>query len=81
MSNIDLTKELQTPLHAAIIRGNHQMVSLLIESGANIDAQDYMYKTPLLHAVLKKNTSGVKVLLHYNCDVNLTGWIFPKTLA
>lgn len=67
-------KRRQTPLHAAAIRGDNLMTSMLLESGANVDAQDYMYKTPLLHAVLKNIPSCVKILLHHNCNVNMSGW-------
>lgn len=73
--NCASSKRRQTPLHAAVIRGNPQITSLLLEAGACVDDQDYMYKTPLLHAVLKNAPECVKILLQHNCNVNLSGWV------
>ncbi|XP_061185661.1 ankyrin repeat and SOCS box protein 11-like [Saccostrea echinata] len=87
-SNVDhsSSRYRQTALHAAVIRGNEKFASLLLEAGANPDVQDRMFKTPLLHAVQKYQPSCVALLIKYNCNVDLSGWVTglsttPLTLA
>ena len=40
-----------TPLHGAVLGGKIEVVELLLKSGANINAQNFVGKTPLYHAV------------------------------
>lgn len=68
-------KRRQTALHAAVIRDNALFVSALLEGGADPDVRDYIHKTPLLYAVQRGSIACVKLLVHYNCDANLTGWV------
>ncbi|XP_048754277.2 serine/threonine-protein kinase TNNI3K-like [Ostrea edulis] len=76
----------QTALHAAAIRGSVAFTSFLLENGADPDAQDRMFKTPLLLAVHKNHRSCAALLIKHNCDVDLSGWVSgrsttPLTLA
>ncbi|XP_060069107.1 26S proteasome non-ATPase regulatory subunit 10-like [Ylistrum balloti] len=73
--NHSSAKRRQTALHAAVIRDKVEFVSALVEGGANLDSRDYLHKTPLMHAVQRGATSCVKLLIYYNCDVTLTGWV------
>ena len=69
------SKRRQTALHAAVVNGNHQFVDEFLKAGANPDIQDYLCKTPLLHAVQRNLPACVAILIRYNCDVNRTGWV------
>lgn len=71
--NHSSTQRQQTALHAAVIRGNIQAVSILLEAGADPDLQDYLGKTPLMHAVQRDLVACAKLLVRYNCDVNTAG--------
>ncbi|KAJ8313736.1 hypothetical protein KUTeg_008297 [Tegillarca granosa] len=71
--NHSSTQRRQTALHAAVIRGNIQVVSILLEAGAEPDLQDYLGKTPLMHAVQRDFLACAKLLMRYNCDVNIAG--------
>ncbi|OWF39466.1 ankyrin repeat and SOCS box protein 13-like [Mizuhopecten yessoensis] len=73
--NHSSTKRRQTALHGAVIRDKVEFVSALVEGGANLDSRDYLHKTPLLYAVQRGAISCVKLLVYYNCDVTLTGWV------
>ncbi|XP_069110233.1 26S proteasome non-ATPase regulatory subunit 10-like [Argopecten irradians] len=69
------SKRRQTALHAAVVREKVEFVSALVEGGANLDSRDYLHKTPLMHAVQRGAVSCVKLVVYYNCDVSLTGWV------
>lgn len=76
----------QTALHAAVIRGHVGYTSLLLEAGAHPDVQDRMFKTPLLHAVHKHHPACAALLIKFNCNVDMSGWVSglsttPLTLA
>ena len=75
------TKRRQTSLHAAIIKGNYQLAELLILQGAKLDSQDYLYKTPLLHAVQRNMSNCCKLLIHHNCNVNIPGFVNGQRLS
>ena len=71
----------QTALHAAVIKGDNHTAELLIESGAYLDVQDYLGKTPLLHAVQRNLFAGVKMLIKHNCNVNIPGFVNGTSLS
>uniref|UniRef100_G1NE98 NFKB inhibitor epsilon n=1 Tax=Meleagris gallopavo TaxID=9103 RepID=G1NE98_MELGA len=58
-------------LHISTLKGNIQMMSLLLQSGANIDVQEGTSgKTPLHMAVECHNRSAVQFLLHNGAYVD-----------
>lgn len=66
-----------TALHKAIMMGNIQIIALLLERGATINAKDYQNFTPLHMAVshdetllLATRTAIVQLLLTNNADIN-----------
>ncbi|XP_016139209.1 KN motif and ankyrin repeat domain-containing protein 1-like [Sinocyclocheilus grahami] len=62
----------QTALHLAVRHGRVPMVHLLLEQGADPDAQDHAGTTPLISACDRGHVSIVRILLQEaNCDVNL----------
>lgn len=71
----------QTALHAAVIKGDNDTAEMLIEAEANLDVQDYLGKTPLLHAVQRNLLSSVKLLIKHNCNVDLPGFVNGTSLS
>jgi ankyrin repeat protein len=58
-------------LHRAAVEGHPNCISMLIEQGADIDAQDTKFGcTPLQRAVIKKKIDCVKLLIQ--CKANLS---------
>ena len=61
----------QTPLIAAIVSGNIEIIKLLIDSGADISRIDSrFFKTPLMHAAERNSCEAVKLLVNKGADVN-----------
>ncbi|KAL1279851.1 hypothetical protein QQF64_014451 [Cirrhinus molitorella] len=62
----------QTALHLAVRHGRVPMVRLLLEQGADPNAQDHAGTTPLISACDRGHVNIVQILLEEaNCDVNL----------
>lgn len=65
---------LQTPLHLAADAdrsGSHQtVIYILLKNGANINAQD-RYGNTVLHRLVSEKEEFIKMLLHFQADVNL----------
>lgn len=60
-----------TPLHYAVRKQNFLILELLVNKGADIDAEcGNMGYTPLFYAVTKQNAEMVKLLLKLGADVN-----------
>ncbi|KAF5338867.1 hypothetical protein D9758_015555 [Tetrapyrgos nigripes] len=62
-----------SPLYYASTISLSNIMQLLIEEGANINAQGGKYGTPLLAAVSMQNKDTVKLLLEKGADVNAQG--------
>eukprot|EP01102_Stenamoeba_stenopodia_P014281 TRINITY_DN4721_c0_g1_i2.p1 TRINITY_DN4721_c0_g1~~TRINITY_DN4721_c0_g1_i2.p1 ORF type:complete len:217 (-),score=46.52 TRINITY_DN4721_c0_g1_i2:32-682(-) len=64
----------QTPLHiaASAFTNNMELVSLLLNKGASVNAQDKKNWTPLHYAASYQHLKIVKLLLRNSADVNLT---------
>eukprot|EP01091_Cochliopodium_minus_P000913 TRINITY_DN1080_c0_g6_i1.p1 TRINITY_DN1080_c0_g6~~TRINITY_DN1080_c0_g6_i1.p1 ORF type:complete len:739 (-),score=227.44 TRINITY_DN1080_c0_g6_i1:18-2234(-) len=58
-------------LHSASQEGNVEMVKMLLECGANINAIDKEKYTPVLEAASQKHFNVVKLLLDKNADPNM----------
>ncbi|XP_076676923.1 uncharacterized protein LOC143373487 [Andrena cerasifolii] len=63
-------KEHCTPLYIAVKRKNKKLIKLLLEHGANVDAQDQAGKTILYFAVEDGRSLIVQRLLKHHPDVN-----------
>lgn len=59
-----------TPLHHAACAGHVELVELLLEAGADVDALALNGATPLMRAIQSSRPSCVDVLLKAGADVN-----------
>jgi len=68
-------KDGSTPLHCAVWKGHQQVVALLLEAGADVNAHnenDHWGTTPL-HAAAHANQAAIaQLLIDYGADVNAT---------
>jgi ankyrin repeat protein len=62
--------EFLLPLHFAIEKNNLELVTLLLEKGANPNYPNLHIHVPLERAVKQKNTEMVRLLLEYDADPN-----------
>jgi len=60
-----------TPLHVAAFKGNLNMMKLLLDAGANVDAVDCKNSTPLHYAALEGKPEAAMLLLveGVNCEI------------
>lgn len=63
-----------TPLHEAAETSQLEVASILLELGAEIDAHDDGYNTPLHLAVLYRNPEMLTFLLDRGANINLQGY-------
>jgi ankyrin repeat protein len=69
LANINQADETgYTPLHMAVLENRPEMVSMLLDRGANLQAQTSDGYTPLHIAVLQHNPEIVKLLLDYGAN-------------
>lgn len=59
----------KTPLHEAILTGNHQMVECLLVNGANVHFKTRTGECPLITAVLREDPQIINLLL--KCGAHL----------
>ncbi|CAL1541164.1 unnamed protein product [Lymnaea stagnalis] len=64
------TKTGQTALHMAARHGHFDIVQLLLENGANIDAKDNSKCTPIFSAIEGLQKPIAHLLLEWGCDVH-----------
>lgn len=61
-----------TPLIVAAERNASYLVNVYLTLGANINAQNNMGETAIMHALLTKNYGLIQELINQNADVNIT---------
>ena len=59
----------KTPLHKAVISGNHAIVKLLLSNGAHVDSENAHKNTPLYNAIVK-DFEICATLLNHGADPN-----------
>lgn len=62
---------LQTPLVAAVIRGNLNIIYTLLHCGADVNQCDRIGYTPLMHAAIDGHYEAVEVLVSHFADVKI----------
>ena len=60
----------QTPLLFACEKGHPEVVTRLLDAGADIEARDALGRTPLMTTAISKNMEVVKVLIKRGADIN-----------
>lgn len=63
-----------TPLHVAAIRGDVEMVTLLLNAGAEVNAVGEYGDTPLHEAVSQGHSQVVQLLLSHGASKTATNW-------
>jgi len=63
-------KENMTPLHLSCERGHPEIVKLLLDHGADIEAKDGMGRTPLAFTAGSRNMEVVHILVERGADIN-----------
>lgn len=63
------------PIHVAAQCARHEVARLLLNAGANPDAQTTVGDTPLLYAIRRNDVEMVKILIDAGADVDMAGAI------
>ena len=71
--NVNMLGDNGTALHEASIRGHLEFARMLIEHGADVNAQDYRKSTPLHLASMRVHVELAQMLLERGADVNAQG--------
>ena len=69
-----------TPLHEAIIFNNIEMVKILLQQGAEIEAKDQNSYTPLLFASYHNRIEIMEILLNHGANVHAKVTSFSNSL-
>lgn len=64
-------KPSNTPLHFAAINGDIEIVKMLLDRGANIDAKNQYGRTPLHNAIENKKMEITELLLNRGANINV----------
>lgn len=60
-----------TPMHLAAKSNSPQIIRLLMDKGADINAQDENGFTPLMYAIMQHSNDAVKFLLENGANLNI----------
>jgi len=71
INNEDFFSEKYTPLHKAVINEHLDMVKLLLDNNANVNAKTTVDKTPLHFAIENENLEIAQLLINRNADINI----------
>lgn len=71
MVNACTTRFAQTPAHIAAFGGHPRCLIWLIQSGANINKQDYVDETPIHKAARSGSMESIKALVAHGAQINL----------
>jgi len=64
-------KQVNTPLHEAIKKGNIEIIQTLMQDGTNLNTQNKIGDTPLHEAIKNENIGIIQILLQHGSDPNI----------
>ncbi|KAF6154496.1 hypothetical protein GIB67_028388 [Kingdonia uniflora] len=70
---------LNSPLHFASARGHNEIVTLLIENGADVNSRNYCGQTALMHACRYGHWEVVQTLLLFRSNVTRADYLNGRT--
>ncbi|RYP07260.1 hypothetical protein DL765_009212 [Monosporascus sp. GIB2] len=70
----------QTPLFLAVGHGHYKMAKLLLDKGADVNAQGGKYGNPLQAALYRGDEQVIKLLLDKGANVNTQGGLYGTAL-
>ncbi|KAK1306004.1 E3 ubiquitin-protein ligase XBAT33 [Acorus calamus] len=70
---------LNSPLHFAAAKGHNEIVSLLLENGADVNSRNYCGQTPLMQACRYGHWEVVQTLLLYKSNVSRADYLSGRT--
>lgn len=70
---------LNSPLHFAAAKGHNEIVSLLLESGADVNSRNYCGQTALMQACRHGHWEVVQTLLLSRCNVTRADYLTGRT--
>uniref|UniRef100_A0A452YNL1 RING-type E3 ubiquitin transferase n=1 Tax=Aegilops tauschii subsp. strangulata TaxID=200361 RepID=A0A452YNL1_AEGTS len=70
---------LNSPLHFAAAKGHLDIVTLLLEKGADVNARNYCGQTALMHACRHGHWEVVQMLLLFRCNVTRADYLSGRT--
>jgi E3 ubiquitin-protein ligase XBAT32/33 len=68
-----------SPLHYSAARGHHEIVSLLIESGVDMNLRNYRGQTALMQACLRGHWKVVQTLILFKANINKKDYLSGGT--
>lgn len=70
---------LNSPLHFAAAKGHNEIVTLLLENGADVNSKNYCGQTALMQACRHGHWEVVQTLLLYRCNVTRADYLSGRT--
>ncbi|KAG0462225.1 hypothetical protein HPP92_020701 [Vanilla planifolia] len=70
---------LNSPLHFAAAKGHNDIVTLLLENGADVNCRNYCGQTALMQACRHGHWEVVQTLLLYRCNVTRADYLSGRT--
>ncbi|XP_031383451.1 E3 ubiquitin-protein ligase XBAT33 isoform X1 [Punica granatum] len=70
---------LNSPLHFAAAKGHNEIVTLLLENGADVNSRNYCGQTALMQACRYGHWEVVQTLLLYRCNVTRADYLSGRT--
>ncbi|XP_024317561.1 probable E3 ubiquitin-protein ligase XBOS33 isoform X2 [Brachypodium distachyon] len=70
---------LNSPLHFAAAKGHLDIVTMLLEKGADVNARNYCGQTALMHACRHGHWEVVQMLLLFRCNVTRADYLSGRT--
>lgn len=71
VESVDTKSKEGSPLMAAVVKGNVEIVEALLKKGANPDVNDTSNVTALIFATMFKHTEIVELLVNYKADKDI----------